>query len=286
MPSLIDITRRIGSVKNTQKITRAMKMVAAAKLRRAQESIERARPYALQMRSMVNNLASRAELDAHPLLRPGSDTGPLQLIVVTSDRGLCGGFNSGIVNAAVARLREKFADRDVELTVVGRKGIELLRRRNESIGETHSGVLDGPLTDAATKIISSVSERYAHAEGGEVYCIYNEFKSAIAQQVTMEKLLPFETANPDPQKTAVDYVYEPDQTSVFEALLWKHMQIQMHRILNESAASEHGARMTAMDSATTNAGEMIDRLTLLKNRLRQDAITTELIEVVSGAQAL
>lgn len=286
MSSLIDIKRRIQSVKSTQKITRAMKMVAAAKLRRAQEAIEQARPYALQMRSMVNNLASRAELNAHALLNPGKRENRVGLIVITSDRGLCGAFNGNIVNATMEYVRTEFAGKEVELTVVGKKGVDLLRRRYDRICDTHTNVLDGPLMNAARTIIKGCSEQFAYGDCSEIYCLYNEFKSAISQRVTLEKLLPFEPA-PVPEKQAtIDYVYEPSPAAVFEALLWRHLEIQMHRILNESAASEHGARMTAMDSATSNAGEMIDRLTLQYNRARQDAITKELIEVVSGAEAL
>jgi F-type H+-transporting ATPase subunit gamma len=286
MASLNDIKRRIQSVKNTQKITRAMKMVAAAKLRRAQESIEMARPYALQMRSLVSNLASRTELDLHPLLHPGKPDKPINLIVVTSDRGLCGAFNSNIVNTSLQRIREDFAERSVVATVVGKKGVELLRRRDVDIADSHTGVLDGSLMEAGRNIVDGFSQPFAAGEYGEVYCLYNAFKSAISQQVTLERLLPFEPAEVPEGELAVDYVYEPSQAAVFEALLQRHLTIQMHRILNESAASEHGARMTAMDSATSNAGDMIERLTLQYNRARQDAITTELIEVVSGAAAL
>ena len=286
MPSLMDIKRRIRSVKSTKKITRAMKLVAAAKLRRAQESIEQARPYALRMRSLINNLASRAELDMHPLLHPGTEREQIQLIVITSDRGLCGAFNSTIVNATLSHIRDDFTGKDLQLTVVGRKGQELLRSRYGKIGETYSDILDGSLVDTAATIIRGAAEQFTRGKVGEIYCVYNEFKSAVFQPVVLEKLLPFEPALAEDGASTVDYLYEPDQARVFEALLWKHLQIQMHRILNESAASEHGARMTAMEAATTNAGDMIDRLTLRYNRARQDAITKELIEVISGAEAL
>ena len=286
MPSLIDIKRRIKSVKNTQKITRAMKMVAASKLRRAQEAIEQARPYALSMRGLVNNLASRAELDLHPLLHPAAESGNIGLIVVTSDRGLCGAFNSNIVHATMDYIRTDFRDKRTTLTVVGRKGADLLGRRHDVIGETYTGMAERPLMETSRLIIEDVANRFAHGDVDEIYCVYNEFKSALSQQVTLEKLLPFEPSPADQDETPINYIYEPSQTAVFEALLWKHLQIQMDRILNESAASEHGARMTAMDSATTNAGEMIERLELKYNRARQDAITKELIEVVSGAEAL
>ncbi len=281
MPNLRDIKRRITSVKSTQKITRAMKMVAAAKLRRAQEAIVKTRPYAYHMRALVNDLARRADHDAHPLLRRGG-TDKVGIVVVTSDRGLCGGFNNNIVNETLRVLRETFADRTVELTVVGRKGVDILRRRPCTIRETHTH-LDAPSFAVAGAIIDDIVAEYVRGETDEMYCLYNEFKSAIAQQVTLERVLPFE---PDDDGAKVDYLYEPSINQVLDALLNKHLQVQMHRILCESAASEHGARMTAMESATNNAGDMIDRLTLHYNKARQAAITTELIEVVSGAEAL
>jgi len=298
--SLRDIKRRIDSVKSTQKITRAMKMVAASKLRRAQEAILRARPYALEMRNLVNSLALRAENDAHPLLRLGAGQGKVGIVVVTSDRGLCGGFNSHIVNHTMEVLAEDFAGRDVALTVVGRKGIEALKRRPCTIQATFTGVFEGPVMDAAAVIINDIVEDFMAGGTDEVHCVYNEFKSAVQQRVTLERLLPFDpgktagaAARPHdaaeesaPPPTAVDYLYEPNQAELFQALLVRHMHVQMHRILFESAASEHGARMTAMDAATRNAGEVMDRLTLQYNRARQDAITSELIEVISGAEAL
>lgn len=284
MPSLHDIKRRIVSVKSTRKITRAMKLVAASKLRRAQEAIIQARPYAHRMRGLVDNLALRADLDAHPLLRQTSGSGPVGLIVLTSDRGLCGGFNSNIVNATLAKIETEFAGREVELTAIGKKGVDLLKRRGCTIHTAHIDVFEGSVMETAGEIIAEVAQEFATGGTDSVYCLYNAFHSAVFQEVTLEQLLPFE---PTPAESpTVDYRYEPSETVVFDRLLAKHMQIQMHRILHESAASEHGARMTAMDSATNNAGDMIDRLTLQYNRARQDAITTELIEVVSGAEAL
>lgn len=286
MANLKDIKRRISSVKNTQKITRAMKMVAAAKLRRAQEELLRARPYALRMRDLVNDLALRAEQDAHPLLRQGSGEGKVGLVVLTGDRGLCGAFNSNIVNGAMACIRDEFPGREVELTVVGRKGVDLLKRRPCTIRATHTDIQDLDPFDAARGVIEDLAEDFAQGGTDEVYCLYNEFKSAISQRVTRERLLPFDPPAKGGDEGHVDYIYEPSGAEVFDSLLAKHLQVQVHRILYESAASEHGARMTAMDAATTNAGEVIDKLTLLYNRARQDAITKELIEVVSGAEAL
>ncbi|HIJ74132.1 MAG TPA: ATP synthase F1 subunit gamma [Candidatus Hydrogenedentes bacterium] len=284
MPSLLDIKRRIASVQSTQKITRAMKMVAAAKLRRAQEAIVRTRPYALRMRDLVSGIALRADRDIHPLLRHGRGA-KVGLIVVTSDRGLCGGFNHNIVEAALGAVKETFRGREVALTVVGRKGVDVLRRRDGAIRAAHIDVYDKPAFRAAGEIMADLVDEYAKGETHELHCVYNEFKSAIAQKVTVERLLPFEPAD-DKGVVPIDYVYEPSVESVLDGLLAKHMQVQMHRILHESTASEHGARMTAMDAATKNAGDVIDRLRLKYNRARQDAITKELIEVISGAEAL
>ncbi len=300
MAGLREIKRRINSVKSTQKITRAMKMVAASKLRRAQEAIVRARPYAYDMRQLVNNAARRADSKTHPLLRQGVN-GKVGVIVVTSDRGLCGGFNANVINTLVRTVSNRFGEREVEITVVGRKGIELLKRRSLNVRATFTGVHDGSVMRAASHIIDDIVEDFKSGGTDEVYCLYNEFKSAVQQSVTLEQLLPFaseETASENSghgaenqaeaqaSSPSLDYVYEPDQEEVFERLLVRHMRVQMHRVLFESAASEHGARMTAMDAATRNAGEVIDRLTLKYNRARQDAITKELIEVVSGAEAL
>lgn len=301
MAGLRDIKRRITSVKSTQKITRAMKMVAASKLRRSQEAIMRARPYAFEMRQLVNNIASRADGMTHPLLRSGNG-GKVGVVVVTSDRGLCGGFNANVINGLMRAINSRFSDREVEITIVGRKGVELLKRRALNVRATFIGVHDGPVMRAAAHIIDDIVEDFKKGGTDEVYCVYNEFKSAVQQSVTLERVLPFaQEADEAPDSEAeegaeqdtlaaatqaMDYIYEPDQEEVFERLLVRHIRIQMHRILFESAASEHGARMTAMDAATRNAGEVIDRLTLKYNRARQDAITKELIEVVSGAEAL
>ncbi len=300
MAGLRDIKRRIVSVKSTQKITRAMKMVAASKLRRAQAAIVQARPYAFEMRQLVNNIALRADDVTHPLLRKG-DGGKVGIVVVTSDRGLCGGFNANVVNGLVKAINERFTGREVEITVVGRKGVDLLKRRALNVRATFVGIHDGPVMRAAAHIIDDIVEDFKLGDTDEVYCVYNEFKSAVQQSVIVERLLPFAPENDPTEKQTgaeadndadaappliVDYWYEPNQETVFERLLVRNIRIQMHRILFESAASEHGARMTAMDAATRNAGEVIDRLTLKYNRARQDAITKELIEVVSGAEAL
>lgn len=284
MPSLRDIKRRISSVKSTQKITRAMKMVSAAKLRRAQESIERARPYAYHLRDMAARVAERTPGSAHRLLgAPKGDR--VALIVLTSDRGLCGGFNATVVNEAMRLLRTDLKDRDVTLTVIGRKGVEALRRRPCTIGRTYVRVLDEnrPLR-AARDIVEDHIQAFLGGEFDEALCLYNEFKSAISQKLTLERVLPIE--QPSQSEVLVDYLYEPSQEAVLGELLRRNLHVQMHRILLESAASEYGARMTAMEAATNNASDVIDRLTLAYNRARQTAITSEVIEIVSGAEAL
>lgn len=284
MANLQVIRRRITSVKSTQKITRAMKMVAAAKLRRAQEAILFARPYAYHMRDLTNGLAAFADRDSHPLLHPGGAP-KVGIIVVTSDRGLCGSFNGNLVNETMRTLRDRFAERPVELTVVGRKGVEALRRRPCTIRATHIGVQDKSSVTAAARIIDEVVADFIKGETGEVYCLYNEFKSAISQRVTLERMLPYEL--PESETAAeINYIYEPSARQVLFGLLVRNLHVQMYRILLESAASEHGARMTAMESATNNAGDVIERLTLKYNRARQDAITREMVEIVSGAEAL
>lgn len=283
MASLRDIKRRITSVRSTQKITRAMKMVAAAKLRRAQDAILRTRPYAYHMRALVNNVAGRAQGVTHTLLRAGGG-GKVGVVMITSDRGLCGGFNANIVNNAIRALDGELAGREVAFTVVGRKGVDALRRRKVPIATTHPGHA-ADIPELAITIIDTLIEEYGRGEMDAVYCLYNEFKSAVQQRVVLERLLPFEL-DAESQRGTLDYLYEPSQEAVLEALLVQSMHVQMHRILYESAASEFGARMTAMDAATRNAGDVIGTLTLQYNRARQDAITTELIEVISGAEAL
>ncbi len=286
MASLRDIRRRIASVKSTQKITRAMKMVATAKLRRAQEAITRTRPYTAHMRQLAHNLIRRAEA-GHPLLATHGSDGKVALIVITADRGLCGAFNASIINEFLSLRESQFAGRELELTIAGRKGIEALRRRGISAEHTYTNIADNSPAHVAREISARFIHDFRHGEVSEVYCLYNEFKSAISQQVRLERMLPFDVSEEEEEaESTVDYLYEPSQAAVLDQLLTTYLRMQTQRILRESIASEHGARMTAMDSATNNAGDVIDRLTLHYNRLRQDVITTEVIEVVSGAEAM
>jgi F-type H+-transporting ATPase subunit gamma len=281
MPALIDIRRRIRTVKNTQQITKAMKMVSAAKLRRAQEAMFAARPYARKMMEVLNGVATRAQAGSHALLseRPAEK---VLLVVVTADRGLCGGFNANIIRSAQRFLKERL-QREPRLDLIGRKGRDFFKRRAYKVRSEHVGIFQALRYATAQSIANALMTAYTGGEVDEVHLLYNEFKSVIQQRVVVERLLPIEKLSFDPKEPALDYLYEPAPAQIFDALLPKHVEVQVWRALLESAAAEHGARMAAMDAATRNAGDMIDRLTLYMNKVRQAAITKEIIEVVSGA---
>lgn len=290
MPSLKDLKVRINSVKSTQKITSAMKMVAAAKLRRAQEAAEAARPYAERMERMLGSLAaSMAGREGAPVLLAGNGRDQVQLIVVmTSDRGLCGGFNSSIVRAARRKVRDlRDEGKQVKLFCVGRKGRDQLKRDLGDIIIGHMEEVGRPRLafPVADQIGVKLVQLFEQGEFDVAHLVYNKFKSAMTQFVTFQQLIPF--AVPEGQGPSdVFYEYEPDETEILEALLPRNLGVQVFRALLENSASEEGARMTAMDNATRNAGEMIDRLTVNYNRTRQAVITKELIEIISGAEAL
>lgn len=340
MPSLKAIRKRIGSVKSTQKITRAMKMVAAARLARAQMAITELRPYAVKTLEVLSSVATRAgEEDVHPLLAR-REPKKVMLVVLTSDRGLAGAFNANVNKLAYRRWKELEAQgAQVSFAVIGRKGRDFLRRRGANIRRDFTGVFENLSVDRAGEIGRFIVGEYTrggeqrlaaeeregrgiapkqhepsavdatpHAlaetnDGAEsfvptdvfeqlepeldaVYLVYNEFKSAITQKVTVEPLLPIEPAPQAEDATSVDFIYEPSKRALLDRLLPMYIEIEVFRALLESVASEHGARMTAMDSATKNASEMIDRLTLQYNRARQAAITKELMEIIGGAEAL
>jgi F-type H+-transporting ATPase subunit gamma len=292
MPSLKDLKVRINSVKSTQKITSAMKMVAAAKLRRAQEAAEAARPYAERMERMLGSLsASMVGREGAPALLAGNGRSETHLLVVmTSDRGLCGGFNSSIVRAARRKLRQlQDEGRQVKIFCVGRKGRDQLRRDVASLIVGHVEDIGRPRLafPAAAAIGSRLVAMFEAGEFDVCHLIYNKFKSAMTQIVTIQQLIPF--APPAASATGAGdtfYDYEPEETEILEALLPRNLGVQVFRALLENSASEQGARMTAMDSATRNAGEMINKLTIFYNRSRQAYITKELIEIISGAEAL
>jgi F-type H+-transporting ATPase subunit gamma len=295
MPNLLDIRRRIKSVKNTQQITKAMKMVSAAKLKRAQDRVITARPFANKMTEVLGELAKRTDEDFHhPLLDLRGDQRYL-LVLITADKGLCGAFNTNLTKAAQTFMREN-PGKTIELLAIGRKGRDFFRYRHaviagEYIGLTGKGRVE---FSEALEVARDVIKRYTEDAGiDKVFLIYNEFKSVLSQRVVLEQLLPVsrpkvEEAEAKPQQavTLVDYIYEQPPEEMFGRLLPRLIETQLFRALLESVASEHGARMTAMDSASKNASELIDTLTLNMNRVRQAAITNEIIEVVSGAAAL
>jgi F-type H+-transporting ATPase subunit gamma len=293
MPSLKDLRNRIGSVKQTQKITSAMKLVAASKLRRAQEQAEASRPFAERMSDMLANLgASVADMEGAPPLLAGTGRDQVHLLVVaTADRGLCGGFNSSIARGARTRIRElQAAGKEVKILCVGRKGRDMLRREfGTLIADTVEGIGRRRLEYAEAAGIGERLERMYEAGAFDVCTIvFNRFKSAISQILTFQQLIPVEPAKieADTSDAKAVYEFEPDEQTILQELLPRNLAVQIYRALVENAASEQGARMTAMDSATRNAGDMIDRLTLFYNRTRQAQITKELIEIVSGAEAL
>jgi len=261
-----------------------MKTVSAAKLRRAQERILSARPYANQLRQVLSNLAARIENVSHPLLEVRPEQRIL-LLVITADRGLCGAFNANIVRAGQSFLREH-ASHDVRLVAAGRKGRDFFRRRHVQITAEFVNVFGKLEFGTAKEISEKVVLAYSKEEVDAVYLVYNEFKSVIQQRVVVEKLLPFSRAELADTQSRIDYIYEQPPQEIFNRMLPRYVEVQIFRALLESAASEHGARMGAMDTATRNAGELVDSLTLNMNRIRQAAITREIIEVVSGAGAL
>jgi F-type H+-transporting ATPase subunit gamma len=292
MPSLLDIRRRIRAVKSTQQITKAMKMVAASKLRRAQERIQHARPYAMQMQRVLNSLATRVDPSAHPLLderqtpRAG---GRAMLIVITADRGLCGSFNTNVIKAAGTFITDGTVPR-VALGLVGRRGRDYFARRGFDKLYERINLFANLRFDDAKEIATAAIDAFVGGEVDSVYLVYNEFKSVIAQRVVVDRLLPIprlEIAPGEPQAgPPVDYLYEPAPEQLFSHLIPGHVEVQVYRALLESNAAFFAAQMTAMDAATRNSGEMIESLTLYMNKVRQAAITREIIEVVSGAQAL
>jgi F-type H+-transporting ATPase subunit gamma len=257
-----------------------MKMVSASKLRRAQEAMFAARPYARKMVEVLGSMAARASGELHPLLEQ-REAGKIALVVITADKGLCGGFNANIIRAATHFLRERDG-KDVELALLGRKGRDYFKRREFRVRTEMIGIQ--PLRYAAAqKLAQGVIAAFTSREVDEVHLVYNEFKSVIQQRVVVEQLLPLKPALVDPKEPPQEYIYEPGPTEILSGVLPKYVEVRVWQALIESVAAEHGARMAAMDAATKNANEAIDRLTLYMNKVRQAAITKEIIEVVSGA---
>ena len=285
MPSLIDIRRRVRSVRNTQQITKAMKMISAAKLRRAQDKAVAARPYAGMLQQMLANVAEAASQSpdggAHPLLAVRPEKKVLA-IVVTSDRGLAGGFSTNLIKLAQKFVNEN-KGKEISFVLIGRKGRDYFKKREAVIASEHLDMMRQLNLEYADKISENVIERFASGEVDAVYLFVNEFKSAMSATLTETRLLPIEV--PKSQASA-DYIYEQSPEELLGSLLPKHIKGQIYRALLESIAAEHAARMTAMDAASTNAADVIDKLTLFMNRVRQASITREIIEIVSGAAAL
>jgi F-type H+-transporting ATPase subunit gamma len=297
MPSLIDIRRRIRSVKNMHQITKAMKMVSAAKLRRAQERVIAARPYAAAMREMLANLSAAAQSDERASESPWlvrREPRRIDLIFITSDKGLAGAFNSNLIKAS-QRFFNEHAGAEVSLTLVGRKGRDFYRRRHGRILAEHVNILNRPSHEDAAKVAAEIIRRYRDGETDAVFLLNNEFKSVLAQRLSVMQLLPIElgqsgagqqsSGQQATESQNTDYIYEQSPLDMLERLMPRYIEVAVFRAMLETVAAEHAARMTAMDKASSNAREVIDSLTLYMNRIRQAAITKEIIEVVSGAAA-
>ena len=286
MPSLIDIRRRIRSVKNTQQITKAMKMVSAAKLRRAQDRVIAARPYAALLRKMLADVAAAATAEAeeqageNPLLAQRAERRVL-LVLITGDKGLAGAFNTNLIKGALGFSAER-GGASVTLELIGRKGRDFFRKRGAAMSGEHIGLAAKVAYGETAAIARKAMEMFREGETDAVYLLYNEFKSVASQKLTLERVLPL--AVPE-QSAPVDFILEQPAAEILNDLLPKCVEMEFYRALLESAAAEHAARMTAMDAATSNAADMIERLTLYMNRVRQASITKEIIEVVSGAAA-
>jgi F-type H+-transporting ATPase subunit gamma len=286
MPSLIDLRRRIRAVKSTQQITKAMKMIAASRLKRAQDRVIAARPFAQRMLRVLNGLVSSVEQDMHPLLRvPAADGQPL-LIVITGDRGLSGSFNSNVIKATGQFIVNEGRDRQIALGLIGRKGRDFFRRRGFDVRYESVGIFQRLSFNDAKEIANVAIDEFTSGRASSVYLVYNEFKSVMSQRIVVERLLPIpRLEGTEGGAPSVDYLYEPEPQSIFRDLLPRHVQVQVYRALLESNAAFFAAQMTAMDSATRNSADMIENLTLYMNKVRQAAITREIIEVVSGAAA-
>ena len=292
MPSLLDIRRRVRAVKSTQQITKAMKMVAASRLRRAQERIQAARPFATESARVIANLASRVDASAHPLLDERATpkaNGKALLFLVTADRGLCGSFNTNAIKAASTFIVEN-PSRQVALGLVGRRGRDYFGRRGFEVFFDLVNFFSALKFDHAKSIADAGIEAFTDGRVDSVYIVYNEFRSVISQRVVVDRLLPIRRAEIEqaeqPAGPQTDYLFEPSPEKMFERLLPRHVEVQVFRALLESNAAFYAAQMTAMDAATRNSAEMIEQLTLYMNKVRQAAITREIIEVVSGAGAL
>ena len=288
MRSLRDLKRRTRSVKNTQQITKAMKMVSAAKLRRAQDAILSARPFAKKMLEVLNSLATRADADAHPLLSE-REPANIDVVVISADKGLCGSFNANIMKRAEDFLGSVQSE-TLDVQVVGKKTRDYFKRRKYNIRHQFVDIFRDLTYDTAGSIARPLIERYSDSGSEErvdaVYLIYNEFKNVMQQDVVVERLLPIEKLELEKPEEELDYIYEPTAAEIYDAVIPRHVEYQVWHALLESAAAEHAARMTAMENASKNASELIEQLTLTMNKVRQTTITREILEIVSGAEAI
>lgn len=291
MATLRDIKRRIVGVKNTQQITKAMKMVATARLRRAQENIINARPYSRKISEVLSHLMSIEKNIVHPLLEERSVEN-IAVVVLTSDRGLCGGFNMNVIRKVEDMVNDEFSDLNkagkVQFYCVGKKGNDYFTKRNYNVVGSHPGIFSDLRFEFASSLLKELTTKFMNGEIDKVIVVYNEFRSVIQQKMTVEQLLPIKPFENKTEElnSGADYIYEPDKVGIIKSLLPKHLNAQMWRMLLESYAAELGARMTAMDMATENAKELIRSLQLTFNKIRQASITTEILEIVSGANAL
>lgn len=287
MATLKQIRKRLTGVRNTQKITRAMKLVAAAKLRRAQENMLKAKPYANRMREIIWDLSDHTDHDAHPLLQVREEKNAM-MVVITSDRGLCGGFNSNINRRAEKYLKTgEGGHENVELSLIGKKGRDFFRRRGYSIASEYMDVLTDPNFSHVSEIGSELVAKFLDGKLDAIYVVYNEFKSALSQQVVVERLLPIIPERPEESIESIrEFLFEPSAETVLENILPMYFNIRLYFAVLESLAAEMGARMTAMEAATQNASELISKLSMMYNKARQSAITTEMLEIVSGAEAM
>ncbi len=286
--SLRDIRKRITSVRSTQQITKAMKMVAAAKLRRAQESIIAVRPYATKTLEVLSSLAARTSAEAHPLLAR-RDPKRVEVLVFTSDRGLCGAYNMNLIQRAEKFMTEEKGKTDeVALSFIGRKARDYFRKRKVTMRREYVNFFGKVDYLLASRIGQELVQAYSTQQVDSIYVLYSEFRSALQQPVVLKRVLPVNPLEPEAKagEAAVEYLYEPSEKEILDRLLPMYVEVQIYQALLESIASEYGARMTAMENATINASEMIEKLTLVYNKARQAAITKELIEIVSGADAL
>ncbi|MEW6615071.1 MAG: ATP synthase F1 subunit gamma [Thermodesulfobacteriota bacterium] len=286
MATLRDIRRRIGSVKNTQTITRAMQMVAAAKLRRAQDSALKARPYAEKMGEVLSSLALRTRGEAHPLLER-RESKRVRIIVITAERGLCGAFNNNVLSKAEGIIKEnKERSLETSLVVIGIKGRDYFKRRKYNRHQEYTNVLGDLKYSLASNIGRDIVESYGDREVDEISLVYTKFRSTMRQEVVAETLLPIKPMEIEPGESVIDYIYEPDEERILKEILPRYIEVQIFKALLESVASEYAARMMAMEAATKNAGELINSLTLSYNKARQATITKEMMDIVGGSEAL